>query len=59
MQALQTTVAALVAGVAVAEQLKELQTAVRALTGRSNSESRGLEQAESELLEKGTVLTLA
>ena len=35
VQALQTTVATLVAGVAVAEQVKELQSAVSALTGRS------------------------
>ena len=35
VQALQTTVATLVAGVAVAEQVKELQSAVNALTGRS------------------------
>ena len=66
VQALQTTVATLVAGVAVAEQVKELQSAVSALTGRSEVKHVVLsvatpqgKQAEGEFLEKGTVCTSA
>ena len=66
VQALQTTVATLVAGVAVAEQVKELQTAVCVLARRSEVKHVVLsvattqgKQAEGELLEKGTVCTSA
>ena len=66
VQVLQTTMATLATGVAVAEQVKELQTVVCALTGRSEVTHVVLsvatpqgKQAEGELLEKGTVCTSA